>query len=155
MLFRGGYMQITSKTEYSLRALIEIARNNGKPLSIRAISDNQKLPAKYLEHLFREMKKHDIVTSSPGSKGGYKLAKDASQITLHEIIDAVEETPYMVYCQRKSKEHEFCIGHPCVIEALWTGIYDNIRKYMDTIKLSDILLRINGDNYEYEKNILG
>ncbi|MBN2829367.1 MAG: Rrf2 family transcriptional regulator [Candidatus Cloacimonetes bacterium] len=148
-------MQITSKTEYSLRALIEIAGNNGLPMSIRAISEHQNLPAKYLEHLFREMKKHGIVTSSSGSKGGYQLAKATDKITLNEIISSVEETPYMVYCQRKSKEHEFCIGHPCVIEALWTGIYDNIRKYMDSIKLSDILQNINGDYKDYEKNIFG
>ncbi len=148
-------MQITSKTEYSLRALIEIANNNGNPLSIRAISDNQKLPPKYLEHLFRELKKSNIVTSSSGSKGGYRLAKDASEITLHEIITAVEETPYMVYCQRKSKDHEFCIGHPCVIEALWTDIYKNIRKYMDSIRLSDILDRISGDKDGIEKSIFG
>ncbi len=148
-------MQITSKTEYSLRALIEIARNNGEPLSIRSISDNQKLPAKYLEHLFREMKKNGIVTSSPGSKGGYRLARDASEITLHELITAVEDAPYMVYCQRKSKEHEFCIGHPCVIEALWTDIYKNIRSYMDSIKLSDVIDRISGDKDGFGKNILG
>ncbi|MDP8232806.1 MAG: Rrf2 family transcriptional regulator [Candidatus Zophobacter franzmannii] len=148
-------MQITSKTEYSLRALIEIAGNNGVPMSIRAISDKQKLPAKYLEHLFREMKKKGIVTSSPGSKGGYRLARSTEEITLHEIISAVEEAPYMVYCQRKSKEHEFCIGHPCVIESLWTGIYDNIRNYMNTIKLSEILDKINGESHGFEKSILG
>jgi len=130
-------MQISSRTEYALRALAALAvSENGEPLSVPEICKTQKLPQKYVEQIFRQLKKTDLIVSIQGSKGGYKLAKDISEISLQNILEALNENFGSSVCKSKTT---YCIGLPCVYEELWDEIGEHLESYFKSIRLDYII----------------
>ncbi|HNX00679.1 MAG TPA: Rrf2 family transcriptional regulator [Candidatus Cloacimonadota bacterium] len=134
-------MQITTKTEYSVRALIEVGIHEGNPVSLREICAAQQLPEKYMEQLFSKLKKKNIIISIPGAHGGYRLARDAKDINMQNIMDAAEDNSYQPYCSGKP-ENEFCIGNPCVLQQLWQDLHLHMKGYLETLTLQQIMDRI-------------
>ena len=133
-------MQISSKTEYALRALVALAVNdNGKPLSISEICKKHKLPQKYIEQIFRQLKKTGLIDSIQGSKGGYKLAKNISEISLQNILEALHENFGSSVCNSKTT---FCIGSPCIYENLWDEIGKHLESYFKSIRLDYIISKL-------------
>ncbi|MCB5251007.1 MAG: Rrf2 family transcriptional regulator [Candidatus Cloacimonadales bacterium] len=129
-------MQITSRTEYSVRALCELCLHD-TPQSLRKISEAQKLPIKYLEHLFRQLKQSDLVSSVSGAKGGYFLNKDSKEISLYDIIEAVEDINSTTECDR-IENSEYCIGKPCGFHQVWQEIHYDLKDYYTKISLEYI-----------------
>ncbi len=86
-------MKITTRGRYALQGLVDlIANSNGKAVKLADIAARQDLPLFYLEQLFRQLRLGGVVKSVRGPGGGYVLSRDASEITLHEILKSVEET---------------------------------------------------------------
>lgn len=136
-------MNISTKTEYAVRALVELALNaSDKPVSISEICRNQKLPVKYIEQLFRKLKQHNLVRSIHGPKGGYQLAMELKNISLKNIMEAVDEQYVAPQCSGKTDENAHCIGLPCGFKKLWDEINEHTEAYFDSIKLAQIVERI-------------
>ncbi len=133
-------MQITTKTEYSVRALCELCFRD-KPVSLRVIADTQKLPLKYLEHLFRDLKSNELVKSVSGAKGGYILNQKAEDITLLDILSAVEKDTSSYPCTCSS-DTAYCIGMPCKFHDVWQKINNQIFDYYKKITLAEICKEI-------------
>jgi len=130
-------MQISSQTEYALRALTALALSkNEKPLSVSEICKLQKLPPKYIEQIFRKLKKTGLVISLHGSKGGYRLGRDISEISLRDIMNSLGENFGSSLCKSKTV---YCIGLPCIYETLWDEIGEHLDSYFDSIKLDYII----------------
>lgn len=135
-------MIISTKTEYAVRALVEIAKQaEQKPISISDICRKADLPQKYIEQIFRKLKQHQIVESIHGSKGGYMLAKPEKKISLNDIMNAVEENYNAEYCDGNPEHHSHCIGLPCGFHDLWNEIRDYMVDYLKDIKLDYIISR--------------
>ena len=85
-------MNISSRCEYACRAILELARNDqsGDPLTASAIADSRAIPEKYLVHILLQLKRSGIVRSVRGAKGGYLLARPSDEITLRDVIVAVD-----------------------------------------------------------------
>ena len=85
-------MRITSKGRYGLKAMMELAHNYPERglVKNREIAENQNIPLKYLEHIINTLKKNRLVTSVRGADGGYRLAKPPMEITVFEILQALE-----------------------------------------------------------------
>lgn len=85
-------MELSSKSEYALLALLELGRNfsNGEPTQIRQIAAQQSIPDRYLEQLLATMRRAGLVRSQRGAKGGYLLARPPWQITLYEVVSCIE-----------------------------------------------------------------
>lgn len=85
-------MELSSKSEYALLALIELAvhYNSGEPLQIRQIAAEQNIPDRYLEQLLATLRRCGLVRSQRGAKGGYILAREPWKITLLEVINCIE-----------------------------------------------------------------
>ncbi len=85
-------MELSSRLEYALVALLEIAKYQaqGKPLKVNEIAASQSLPERYLDQIFTSLKRQGIVSSQRGMKGGYLLAKELWQITLLDVVIAIE-----------------------------------------------------------------
>ncbi len=85
-------VELSSRLEYALVALLEIANHQaqGKPLKINEIATSQSLPERYLDQIFTLLKRHGIISSQRGMKGGYLLAKELWQITLLDVVVAIE-----------------------------------------------------------------
>ena len=135
-------MQISTKTEYALRALSELALSQSdKPLSIAEICSKQYLPHKYVEQLFRKLKKSELVVSSHGAQGGYNLTKPASEISLKNIMQAVDENYLKNFCSDKTRA-EHCLGTKCGFHQLWDEIRSDLETYFDSIKLDRIIAKL-------------
>ncbi|MDD5458140.1 MAG: Rrf2 family transcriptional regulator [Phycisphaerae bacterium] len=84
-------MKITKKVQYALRAMFEVAhRNRQEPLSAHRIARSQGISTRFIEIILNELKTSGFVVSKRGSEGGYFLAKDPDQITVGEVIEAVQ-----------------------------------------------------------------
>ena len=85
-------MELSSRLEYALVALLEIAdrQAQGKPLKVNEIAASQSLPERYLDQIFTLLKRQGIISSQRGMKGGYLLAKELWQITLLDVVIAIE-----------------------------------------------------------------
>jgi len=136
-------MQLTTKTEYSVRALVTLSESKGSLKSINEICNEQNLPKKYVEQLFRKLKKYSIIDSVSGSKGGYFLKIPAQEIALGTIMEVVENHPYEASCERNKVDIEYCQEENCQYKILWHEVYSNIKDYLSTITLKDIKKRID------------
>lgn len=84
-------MKISTKGRYGLRALVDMAANtDGKPMSLTSVAKRQCISLNYLEQVFGTLRKSGIVTSTKGSNGGYLLKKPAADITVREVLQALE-----------------------------------------------------------------
>jgi Rrf2 family protein len=85
-------MELSSRLEYALVALLEIAKYQaqGKPLKVNEIAASQSLPERYLDQIFTSLKRQGIISSQRGMKGGYLLAKELWEITLLDVVMAIE-----------------------------------------------------------------
>ena len=131
-------MRISIKSEYALRALLELAvKNSARPLSIKEICRRQNLPLKFTEQLFRKLKKQELIKSKQGPKGGYLLAKPPVEITLHEILTALEDNFQSKPCQEKAVQ--YCSGNRCNIYSVLENIETHLTEYFQKINLESII----------------
>jgi Rrf2 family protein len=129
-------MQISTRTEYALRALMEIVRQDNNPISAREICERQHLPKKYIERLLGNMKNAGLVDSLSGAKGGYILAKPSSEITILQVMKAVEDRSWEMSCISNPPEH--CLGKECGLHIVWDDVYQNVKSVLDGYSLNKI-----------------
>ena len=126
-------MKISAKTDYTLRAVFELAINRGKrSFSIHEIAKNQGIPKRYLEHLLLMLKKAKIVDSMRGKKGGYVLVKDPEKITIGNIIRSIEGAVDIVPNSVGEKRDD-------LISGTWKSVQETIEKLFDSITIADLL----------------
>ncbi len=119
-------------------AMADLAmRGENTPVTLSAISERQKISLSYLEQLFGKLRRSRIVESVRGPGGGYNLAKPAQEITIAEIIVAVDEPLDATKCGGKANcrgERDSCITHE-----LWMGLNDKILEYLRAITLKQLV----------------
>lgn len=129
-------MMMTTKGRYAVMAMVDIAINsNGRPLALADISERQGITVAYLEQLFSKLKKAGLVSANKGPGGGYMLNKDKSEITVSEVIDAVDENIKMTRCISDGCMDK---GAKCLTHDLWDGLGNHISSYLRDISLNDV-----------------
>ena len=139
-------MKLTSKGRYAVMALVDLARfDNINPVSLRDISLRQGISLDYLEQIFSKLRKKEIVQSVRGTQGGYVLNKNAKEIKLTNIFDAVDEKVKTVQCKKESKKG--CNGKAtkCITHNLWDELEIHINTFFENKSLND-LLKNNKEN---------
>ncbi|RLL50083.1 Rrf2 family transcriptional regulator [Mariprofundus sp. EBB-1] len=130
-------MRLTSKGRYAVSAMVDL--NNQKdsgPVTLSAISERQFISLSYLEQLFRRLRENDLVTSVRGPGGGYLLAKDAEDISVAEIIRAVNEPVRTTMCENGIRGcHR---GQRCDTHQLWESLGLHIYRFMDAVSLKQV-----------------
>ena len=129
-------MKLSTKSRYAITAMIDLAQNQDGAVSLKDISDRQSISLSYLEQLFCKLKNFKVVTSRRGPGGGYVLNKKSSEISLHEIITAVEENMDQTQCggsMNCNKEKPFTTHN------VWTGLNKIISDYMKNITIEDVI----------------
>lgn len=130
-------MRFTTKTEYGLVALIYMARQsemNLNPVTIKELVQAEHFSSTYTEKILQSLRAAGILTSQQGNHGGYALARKPTEITLKEIIDALEGATFDVFCEPDVRKEITCTHFPmCGIKPLWEktkelldGFYDGI-----------------------------
>src|SRR3989442_13198139 len=120
-------MMFSTKAEYGVRVMVELARGiGGEPVPLPEIAARGGLPLAYLEHLVARLRKAGLVDSRRGSRGGYMLARPAAEITMAEIVEALEGSIAPIECISQGPDgsivctREADPGHGCPPKLLWT-----------------------------------
>ena len=110
-------MRLTTKGRFAVTAMLDLALHSTKgPVTLAGISARQRISLSYLEQLFGKLRRRELVESVRGPGGGYHLAREASLITVADIIDAVEETIDSTQCGGRENCHD---NQRCMTHDLW------------------------------------
>jgi Rrf2 family protein len=130
-------VRISAKVDYAMRASIELAAAGGGPVKGDAIAEAQDIPLKFLENILGELKHTGIVNSRRGAQGGYWLAKPADEVTLADIVRAVEGPLASVRGQGpEALEYK---GEAVPLQKIWIAVRANLRAVMEDTTLADIV----------------
>ncbi len=132
-------MKLSTKGRYGLRALIDLAlHSEQEAVSIACIAARQNISESYLEQLIAKLRKAGLVSSVRGAGGGYILARPAGEISVGDILRALEGSLDPVQCP--GLKEEGCSGADgCVTKYVWKRINDSINQTVDEIKLSQLI----------------
>lgn len=133
-------MKISTKGRYGLRAILDLAMNSEmEAVALSSIAERQHISVSYLEQLVSKLRKAGIVNSIRGAQGGYVLAKPADEISVGDILRALEGDLHPVDCAEVYGGDSVCQGADvCVSKFVWKRISDSISQAVDTLMLSDL-----------------
>ena len=130
-------MRISAKVDYAVRAAIELAAGGGEPIKGEQIADAQEIPLKFLENILGELKHTGIVASRRGAQGGYWLAKPAEDVTLADIVRAVEGP--LASIRGEGAESLDYHGAAEPLQKVWIALRANLRAVMEEVTLADVV----------------
>ena len=130
-------MQLTTKGRYAVTAMLYLASNDStRPVTLDMISQRQNISLSYLEQLFAKLRKASLVKSIRGPGGGYLLNVDPVDVTLTEIIEAVDENIDLRRCHGSKN----CLrGKQCLSHHLWCEVSDQIRGFLSSRNLQQVM----------------
>lgn len=133
-------MRFTTKTEYGLICLIYMARNTSADLvTIKEIVKKERFSATYIEKILQKLRLAGIVISHQGKQGGYELARKPSEITLREIIEALEGHTFDPFCEPDIREEIVCTHFSlCGLKPIWQRTKHLLDGFFDSITLEMI-----------------
>ena len=133
-------MKLTTKGRYGLRAVIDLAEYaKHEPVSLAAVAERQSISISYLEQLISKLKKAGIVQSTRGAQGGYTLAKAPEEISVGDILRALEGNLSPVECVAENHDSECASADFCVTKYVWKRISDSINDTVNSIPLSELI----------------
>jgi Rrf2 family iron-sulfur cluster assembly transcriptional regulator len=130
-------MRLTTKGRFAVTAMLDLALHaTHAPVTLGAISERQKISLSYLEQLFGKLRRRHLVESVRGPGGGYHLARDASQVSVADIIQAVEEPLDSTQCGGR----ENCLeSQRCMTHDLWEELNSTVFGFLSSVKLSHLV----------------
>ena len=132
-------MRLTTKGRFAVTAMLDLALRGGKnPVTLAGISERQDISLSYLEQLFSRLRRHELVESVRGPGGGYYLARALDDVTVADIIRAVDEPIDATQCGGKENCHD---EHRCLTHDLWMGLNAHIYDYLDNVTLATLVAR--------------
>ena len=139
-------MQLTTKGRYAVTAMLDLASNDSsRPVTLDMISQRQNISLSYLEQLFAKLRKASLVKSIRGPGGGYLLNVNPVDVTLTEIIEAVDENIDLRRCHGSKN----CLrGKQCLSHHLWCEVSDQIRGFLSSRNLQQVI-----DDYHTNQDI--
>jgi len=131
-------MRITRKSDYGLRAMYELSKSYGRsPISIAEIASAQNIPDPFLEKIMQELKGAGLIVATHGRGGGYSLGRSPQEISVKEVIEALEGPVALVNCLDDSLR--CMIEEGCPTSAFWALINERFQEALGTTTLADLL----------------
>lgn len=134
-------MRLTSKGRYAVMAMADLALHGGgeRAVPLQEVARRQEISLSYLEQLFARMRRAGLVSGVRGPGGGYRLARPPAQVTVADIIDAVDEPIKATRCEEGSTKS--CLGRTgrCIAHGLWKEMGDRIQIFLASVSLADVL----------------
>lgn len=132
-------MRLTTKGRYAVTAMLDLAIHHDQgPVTLADIAKRQGISLSYLEQLFAQLRKNDLVRSTRGPGGGYRLGRGATAIAVSDVIRAVDESVDATRCGGK----ENCQGEErCLTHDLWTDLSQQIYEFLSSINLAQLVAR--------------
>lgn len=134
-------MRLSAKVEYGVRAMAVLAiYYQSGPVSLREIAGQEKISLKFLEQIFRALRRADLVTSVRGSRGGYMLSRPPVDINVGDIVRAVEGPITPVNCLAEDNPDPCCHRREdCLTRQVWERLRDKINDVLDEVTLDDLV----------------
>jgi len=134
-------VRITTLAEYGVICALHLARRSDEgPITGREIAESEQLPGDYVEQILLRLRRAGIIRSTRGAHGGYTLAKDASAISIRDVIAASETTTFDLHCVSHPVDDERCAAsHACSIRPVWLLLQQKIDAVLDGVHLSDLM----------------
>jgi Rrf2 family protein len=138
-------MKITSQEEYGLRCLLQLARADGKSLTINDIASAERISMPYVAKILAVLRQEGLIDSARGRSGGYRLSASPAEIRLGVVLRALGEPLFddPGYCRRHAgtESEQNCIHHEegCSLRALWLTLERWVRHALDQITLADLV----------------
>jgi len=130
-------MKLTTKGRYAVTAMLDLALHAREtPVPLADISQRQGISLSYLEQLFAKLRRQSLVQSARGPGGGYRLSRDPQEITVVEIINAINENVDATRCGGLGNCQE---NQPCLTHELWMDLSDQIHSFLAGISLGDLV----------------
>ncbi|HEX4837633.1 MAG TPA: Rrf2 family transcriptional regulator [Solirubrobacteraceae bacterium] len=146
-------MMFSTKAEYGVRVMVELARRAGERpdgaesvVPLAEIAEHDGMPLAYLEHLVARLRKAGLLDSRRGSRGGYLLARPAEEITMAEVVEALEGSIAPIECISQGADgsvvcsRESDPSHVCPTKLLWTRVRGSIVRTLKDTTLADLLV---------------
>lgn len=132
-------MKLSTKGRYAVTAMMDLAIHDYEgPVTLADISNCQGISLSYLEQLFAKLRKSGLVEGVRGPGGGYRLGKPASQISIADIIVAVDESIDATRCKGNEDCHA---GEKCLTHQLWTDLSKSLYEFLDGLTLASFINR--------------
>lgn len=130
-------MWVSTKAQYGMRALVEVALGGDRPTSLKTVADRQGLSHQYLEQIFAVLRRSGIVDSVRGAQGGYRLGRPADRITALDVVELLEGSVAPVTC---IEDESTCdrVG-ACSTEGLWRDVDRAVRRVLSGTTLADMV----------------
>ncbi len=141
-----GRVRVSTRGDYASRALLSLALHSGEggPTSVRDIAERTGLPQPYLEQILLALKGAGLVRSKRGVGGGYVLARTPEDITLGQIVSAVDG-PIVVGDFGEPHQNGACDHEgQCVLISVWADVGEHMRQHLDSFTLADMVTRVQG-----------
>jgi Rrf2 family transcriptional regulator, cysteine metabolism repressor len=144
-------MLFSTKAEYGVRLMVELGRRTdgarpdvATPVSLTSVAEAENLPLSYLEHLVAKLRQAGLVTSVRGAHGGYRLARDASEIAMLDVVQALEGPIAPMECFHAEREGRVLCSHeadpdPCATKLLWTRVHGGVTKALAGTTLAELV----------------
>lgn len=140
-----GAVKVSTRGDYASRALLSLAlHSEGQPTSVRDVAERTGLPQPYLEQILLALKGAGLVRSKRGVGGGYVLARDPSEVTLGQIVSAVDGP--IVAGDFGEPHQDGACDHEgqCVLLAVWADVGQRMRQHLDSFTLADMVAQARG-----------
>ena len=130
-------MRLTTKGRYAVTAMLDLAFHSQiHPVTLTDIATRQTISLSYLEQLFSRLRRAGLVVGVRGPGGGYKLSREPSEVSISNIILAVDEQVDLTNCEKQGNCQN---GQPCLTHDLWMGLSHTVSNYLDGISLGALL----------------
>jgi Rrf2 family iron-sulfur cluster assembly transcriptional regulator len=132
-------MRLTTKGRFAVTAMIDLAMRDGrKPVTLADISERQKISLSYLEQLFGKLRRRELVSSVRGPGGGYQLVRKTDEVSVADIIRAVDEPIDATQCggRENCKDDRKCLTHD-----LWASLNEKIFDYLNSVTLAQLVAK--------------
>jgi Rrf2 family protein len=130
-------MRVSAKADYAVRAAAELAAAGEGPVKGERLAEAQDIPLQFLEHILLELKHAGIVRARRGAKGGYWLARPADDITVAEIVRAVEGP--IAHVQSSPPESIEYRGNAVHLQEVWIAVRASLRQVVEQVTLADLV----------------
>jgi Rrf2 family transcriptional regulator, cysteine metabolism repressor len=139
-------MLFSTKAEYGVRLMVELGRRGTEaPVALGSVAEAETLPLSYLEHLVAKLRDAGLVSSTRGAHGGYRLARPSSEITMLEVVEALEGPVAPMECFHTDREGRVLCSHEsdgdraCATKMLWTRVHGGVTRALAGTTLDELV----------------
>ena len=136
-------LTLTKRTDYALNAVLHLSRRPGEVTSAREIAERYRLPLPILTNILKSLTRAGLVTSTRGARGGYQLARDPANVSLHDLIAAIEGPYQFVQClgtdENGEPKEDVCVRQShCPVRGPVRRVHEKVKALLETVTMAEL-----------------